>query len=220
MPFPTTPILDDFNSGASQALTARTGWGATTFGGGARGTYSTNGTPTLATSAASAGNFWNDSSVDCECYFTVAAFDNVNDTIKVAARITVAGSSPTFYCVECDFGTTTDFQIVKYVAGGRTALGVNPSTTVVANDGIGISVIDNVITAYYRSGLGGAWVQKDSVTDSSITGSGFIGGVQHDFSFAHSIDDFGGGAFVAKAPPTEIDYRRFPKFRLAGRSTV
>lgn len=197
MAFPSTPILDNFNTTGSQALTARAGWGATAFGGGARGTYSTDGTPTLATSAATAGNFWNSSSVDCECYFTVAAFNNVADTMKVAARITVAGSSPTFYCVECDFSTTTDFQIVKYVAGARTALGTNPSTTVVANDGIGISVIGTTITSYYRSGLAGAWVVKETVTDATITGSGFIGGFQHDFSNAQSIDDFGGGTPVA-----------------------
>lgn len=196
MAFPTTPVLDDFNTTGLQALTARTGWGATTFGGGARGTYSTDATPTLATSAATAGNFWNASSADCECYFTVAAFDNVNDTMKVAARITVAGSSPTFYCVEADFSTTTDFQIVKYVAGARTALGTNPSTTVVANDGIGISVIGTSIKSYYRSGLAGTWTLKETVTDSTITGSGFIGGFQHDFSFTNSIDNFGGGAPV------------------------
>ena len=201
MAFPTTPILDDFNTSGSQALTSRTGWGATTFGGGARGTYSTDATPTLATSAVSAGNFWNSSSVDCEAYVTVAAFDNVNDTMKVAARITVAGSSPTFYCIECDFGTTTDFQLVKYVAGGRTLLATS-AQAVVANDGVGISVIGSQVTSYFRSGLGGSWVQKDTVSDGSITGSGFIGGFQHDFSFTSRFDEFGGGA-PGVAPPAE-----------------
>jgi hypothetical protein len=115
--------------------------------------------------------------------------------MKVAARITVAGSSPTFYCIECDFSTTTDFQIVKYVAGARTAL-ASASQTVVANDGIGILVVGSQITSYYRSGLGGAWTQKSTVSDGAITGSGFIGGFQHDFSFTNSIDDFGGGTPV------------------------
>lgn len=195
MAFPTTPILDDFNTTGLQAVTARAGWGAVAFGGGAYTTYTTDATPTLAThSAVTGGNYWNSSSADCEAYCTVAAFNNVSDTMRIAARITVPGSSFTFYCVEADFSTTTDFQIVKYIAGARTALGTNPSTTVVANDGMGISVIGTSITSYYRSGLAGAWVAKETVTDSSITGSGFIGGFQHIFAVANSIGEFGGGA--------------------------
>ncbi len=197
MAFPSTPILDNFSTVGSTALTARAGWGAAAFGGGAYASYSTDATPTIAThtGAALGGNYWNSSSVDCECYCTVAAFDNVNDTFKIAARITVPGSSFTFYCIECDFSTTTDFQLVKYVAGARTAI-ASASQTVVANDGIGISVIGSQVTSYYRSGLAGAWVQKSTVSDSSITGSGFIGGFQHNFNFTSSVDDFGGGVPV------------------------
>lgn len=204
MAFPTTPILDSFNSGALQALTARAGWGTGPLGPSTTG-YATDATPTLATSPGTDGNYWNDTSTDCECYCTVKAFDNVQDTMQIAARITAVGGTWTAYAVASDRGTTTDFQIVKWVAGGETLLGASPSTTVVPGDGMGISVIGNVITSWYRSGLGGVWVQKDQITDSSITGPGFIGGVRHLFNFTNSFDDFGGGAPVAvttTCPPT------------------
>lgn len=209
MAFPTTPVLDNFNTGASQNLTARTGWGATVIGA-APGQYATDGVPTKAlTTAIQAGNFWNISTADCEVYFTLVTWTPATDVMRCCGRITVTGASPTYYCLELAKAATTDFSIAKVVAGTRTTLSSNVPTTVVNGDSIGLSISGSSLAAFYKSGAG-AWNQIVTVTDSSITAAGAIG-VFNPPAVVRSIDNFGGGALVAASAAR-------PKFTVVRRS--
>jgi len=204
MAFPTLGSLDTFNAGATQALTARTGWGAVVIAG--TTTYTTNGAPTLAEIlTATGGNYWNTSAEDSEAWVVMGTWTPASNTFSVAARIQAVGASPTYYSVRLANSGTTDFRIYKTVAGVSTALGTNTATTVIAGDSVGIEVIGTSISSYYKSGAG-AWGLKETITDSSITGSGFVGGFRNHIAITQRVDEFGGGALVA----ADVDsYARF-----------
>jgi len=194
MAFPTTAVLDDFNTGASQNLTARSGWGATAMLG--LTTYATDSVPTKAASSSTGGNFWGTSWADAEAWMDVTTYNPSLETLTLCARITDTNAGTlTYYGVNMSNGVTTDFQIIKVIAGARTAIGVLNSQTVGAGDSVGISVIGTQITSYYKASAG-SWTQMDTVSDSSITGSGFIGWRAHQ-AVLQEINQFGGGAPVA-----------------------
>lgn len=208
MAFPTLGILDDFNSGASQNLTARTGWGAVVLTSG-DATFVTDITPIQATVTAGPGsNYYDTSSADAEAYCKLAAFNPNNNEFFLATRITAVGASPTYYALDLANSGLNDFQIVKVVAGTRTLIGSTITQAITNGDSVGISVVGTQVTSFYKSGAG-AWVQKDTVSDSSISGSGFVGGVRATFTGSVSIDDFGGGGLAsAPGPRATLTVRR------------
>lgn len=201
MAFPTNAVLDNFNTTALQNLTARAGWSTSVMPSGT-GTFTTNATPTAATKAVAAGNAWGTSWTDMEAYCTLTAFTPASDEFLLCARITNATATPTYYAVDFAFGGATEFQIVKVVAGTRTAIGALQAITFAAGDSVGIDVIGTQVRSYYKVGAG-AWTLKDTVTDSSITGSGPIG-FRHTLSATCTVDDFGGGALVAPPNPRNL----------------
>lgn len=206
MAFPTAPILDNFNTGASQLLTARAGWSSsllvsTGF------SLTTDATPTVAipsSGSADMNNFWNTSSVDSECFFTLTTWAPAVSVLEICARITAIGASPTFYALELAGSGSSDFIIIKRVAGTRTALTTNVPTVVAAGDGVGISVIGTAIRAFWKSGAG-AWTQITSVTDSSISATGFFGVRRRVGTTSFGLDNFGGGAPVSGFVPRSPD---------------
>lgn len=195
MAFPTTAVLDAFNTGASQNLTARAGWSASIFPS-AGVTYVTNATPTVATCiGAGGGNQWGTAFADMEAYVTLTVFNSASDTFEIAARVTNVGASYTYYAVRMANSAATDLQIVKWNSGVKTNIGTLQSQAFTAGDSVGISVIGTTIKSYYKVGAG-AWTLKDTVTDASITGSGRVG-FNHVFSFTNTLDNFGGGLATA-----------------------
>lgn len=193
MAFPTSPVLDNFNTGAgTTTLTVRAGgWGATALGPSSTSAQ-TNATPTNAGSATICGNFWTLAFADSEVFTTMVTWTPATDTFQLCGRITATGASPTYYCLELATSVATDFTLFKVVAGTKTSIQANIATTVSAGDGIGLACIGTTISTYYKSGAG-AWVQKHSVVDSSISAAGSIG-FRNLFGITFAIDDFGGGA--------------------------
>lgn len=206
MAFPTTAVLDNFNTGASQSLLARTGWANTQLG--AANPFTTDATPTRAGNSGLGGNWWPLVATNYEVFLTIPVWVPSTATIHLAARITVASAVPTYYALILSEVNPTDFQIYKVVGGTRTALGTNLPTTVVSGDGIGLSVIGTQVTSYWKSGAG-AWTQQQTLSDSSIAGPGIGIGMTMQFSGAVFIDDFGGGSLDAALPfaPLPADTR-------------
>jgi len=215
VPFPTTPVLDDFNTGATQNLTARSGWGATAMLG--LTTYATDSVPTKATSSSTGGNFWGTSWADHEAWMGIVSYNPALETFSLCARITDT-STGTYYAVNMSNSATTDFQIVKVISGARTAIGVLNSQTVGAGDSVGMSVIGTQITSYYKASAG-SWTQMDTVSDSSITGAGFIGWRAHQ-AVLQEIDQFGGGPPVVFGAPARDTHTAIPFTQGAGGGAI
>lgn len=193
MAFPTTGVLDNFNTGASQNLTSRAGWNVAVLVSGS--TYLTDGTPTAATITVPGGNWWGTTWVDSEVFVTLTTFTPATDRFDLCARITNGGANPTMYALRLANSGTNDFQIGKFSASASfTALGTLQSQVITNGDSIGLSVIGSQVTSYYKSGAG-AWTQMDTLSDSSITGAGGIG-FKHGLTVTNTVDNFGGGGAV------------------------
>jgi hypothetical protein len=194
--FPSTAVLDNFNTGASQQLInpPRTSWSASQpF---SAGSFTTNATPTNASSTVAAANMWNASFTDMECFATLSAFTPATATFEVLARIQGPIGSPSMYSVVLAQGATNRLQIYRRVGSlTRVAIGAIVAQTFTNGDSVGISVIGTTIQAWYKVGAG-AWTLKDTVTDSSVAGSGRVG-IARTGSGTTTIDDFGGGAATA-----------------------
>lgn len=194
MPFPTTGYLDQFNSGANQALTGRAGWSSSVLRTG-DATLTTDAVPTTAVAAATAGNLWNDPACpDSECWLTIAAYVPASQQIYTCARVTSQGSL-TCYALQIGSPAST-FTLLRFVAGAGTAIGSSQGITCAVGDSVGISVIGNVVTSYYQPS-GGSWSQKDQQTDGNVTGQGKYGGFF--CSSGVAIDAIGGGQIFTNA---------------------
>lgn len=185
MAFPTTSVLDTCQSGS----TVSTNFTTPALGGGTAG--QTNGVG-LNTLSGSPGIYWNASSFgpDAECYVTSTTFSTF---AGVYVRITNPGSgSYTAYNFFPEIG------IRKTVSGSTTTL---QSTTqaISSGDSYGISAVGTTITSWYKAAAG-SWVQVGTVTDSSISGSGFIG---LDYANGNVLHHFGGGTVVV-APANTV----------------
>lgn len=193
--FPKLPVRDNFNAGPSQNLTARLRWKAGVLVTGTT-TFATNGTPTRATHASGTGsNYLGARGADCEAYCSVPTFNGLADDLVLCTRITAVGSLTCYGVYATGAG---GFQIVKYVAGTKTALGAAlAGVFLAAGDKIGIRVVGTKITSYHWVAAVGAWVQKDQITDSSITGQGYAWGIyKPQAGGALDLDDAGGGALA------------------------
>lgn len=207
MAFPTSPVLDDFNSGASQNLTARAGWGTSAFPTSGAG-WATDVIPSFATANVSTGNNWGViTNADNEAYVNLKTFNPATQTMEIHVRIQ-GFTVITSYALVIANSAATDLQIYKYIGGAKTALGTNTATTFTSGDGYGISAIGTAIVAWYRSGIGGTWVVKNTISDSSVTGAGGFGFRGPFASGGIAIDEFGGGVpgslVTATARPKQI----------------
>lgn len=192
MAFPTTPILDDFNTGALQNLTARPGWSATIPRTG-HTTAATDATPTKAIcGATNKGNSWATQAADCEAYVTFTDLTFGSGEFELICRLTATGSL-TCYFLRILSGSTTEFHLAKWVAGSGTLISSGVSIATAPGDSIGMSAIGTTITSYYKAGAG-AWAQQEQVTDSSVTGSGDVAGFVTFGTGTANIDSIGGGA--------------------------
>lgn len=215
MAFPTTAVLDNFNAGASQNLTARAGWGTSPFLT-TQTTYASDSTPTQAEIlVTTGGNNWGTLTwSDMEAFVTLTTFTPASNSLTICARIQVFGASPTYYGVQLAASGVTDLQIVKLVAGTPTGIGTLQSQTFTNGDSVGIDVIGTQIRSYYKIGAG-AWTLKDTVTDSSITGAGAIGFRNH-FIITTRVDNFGGGSLDASGAPARDTHIPIPFTQGAG----
>lgn len=187
MAFPTTSVLDSFNAGANQAVSARAGWsGSRALG---MGDFTTDAVPTKAVSAGGGDNVWGTQFTDVEAYFKIADWPGSANSWQVFARYgTVAAQNG--YRVSHFSGT---ILLQRMAAGAATSLG-SASVTLAPGDYMGIECIGSTISGYYKVGAG-AWVQFATATDATYAGPGNIAMTTD--GTGNNVDEFGGGAVVA-----------------------
>lgn len=193
--WPLAPVLDPFNAGASQALTARTGWGATQLQSGST-SFSTDATPTKCVGSSQSDNFWNTQWQDAECGVVMASAPGGAYTFEVYTRIT-AKLPLTAYALQVN--SVNLWQLFSVAAGVYTGAlgGASATRTVSIGDIVLLQAVGPYLTAFHvRPGSFG-WVPVLSVTDTAITATGNIG--MWGNVTATQFDAFMGGPFISQA---------------------
>jgi hypothetical protein len=181
MPFPITPVLDNANR-ADAAEGAN--WTADPDGAGyAIWNIATN---RFAPSTAFSASWWNPTSfaADQEVFVTVPVVPP-SGACRLYARISSPGVTASVDDYELEIDGSSSY-ISKTINGTRTFLS-NLGVLFAAGDQMGLRCQGDQIIAF-RNGT-----EIGRVTDSSITGGGFIGKVAQN-STGVRLDDFGGGS--------------------------
>lgn len=201
MTFPTTPILDDFNAGANQALSARAGWSSLRCVG--FGDFTTDAVPTKAVSSGTGDNIWGTAPPgDVEAYFKIADWTGGSGSWQLYARFGTAAAQNGYR-----ISHFTGSILLQTVTGGGTSNLASASLTLAAGDSMGISCVGTLITGWTKIGAG-AWTAFGSATDATYA-SGNIGVVAQ--AAGLNLDEFGGGAIASGPvafPPRRSSVRR------------
>lgn len=199
MPFPTTPILDDFNRAAG-SLDTRLGcsngvnsWFLGQINGGTT-TDCDVGSSQLRVSGSTGDSFITASfGPDAEVYASWPVAPT--SYAFLAARIKDENTATWDGYGVIWIAGGTGWQIRRYDNGASTVLASSASPNVVAGDKVGMSVVGSLITAYRYNA--GAWASVVSFSDATYPLAGKIG-----FEFGDStgrMTDFGGGTYVPAA---------------------
>lgn len=197
MAFPSTSVLDNFTGTDGTDLPVYSAnWQATPTGGSALEIQANAATGTSA--GGNNTNSWaTDYGPDCEVYVTINTKPADGNVILLLARgqqttslLTADGYALRFVQ---NAGTDT-FVIQRITNGAATSLSSTFSQEVTNGDSIGLEIVGNTLTAYYKAG-GGAWTSLGSTTDSTYTAAGKIGMLTS--STGVRLDAFGGGTYVA-----------------------
>lgn len=184
---PTTQILDTANR-ADEGPPPSTSW-----------TNITNGMKVVSnTFKANVGasiSYWNPSTfvANCEVFGTVAIKCGDGSLMAVALRSKDVGSIATLdaYSISVEPAVGTDvIKIVRIDNAVSTALATY-NQEVTAGDGVWLTAVGSTLTAYYRSGAGGAWTLLGSVTDATYGAAGNL--FMSCLDLTGAWDDFGGG---------------------------
>lgn len=192
MPAPVTSVLDSFTRADENPLANSTWTGPIVSGDGQNKIVSNQ----VASGAGVANeSYWNSSfAADQEVFLTLSTLYATSKGFEVWGRIqspgTVSLAGYTLY-YEC---VTNVLQVYKYIGATPTQIGGNVTpTTLVGGDKILLNLNGTTITtSYFHSG---SWTTAHNFTDSSVSGSGFIGLMMNNDASARA-DDFGGGALT------------------------
>lgn len=202
MAFPTLGVLDAFNVGALQDLTARAGWDASAICTTSSATsMKTDAGPTYAKSPSGVGeNAWGTPATDTEVYILCGStFGDLASSFRLFARLNNRGDPYDAYELIVNEGGSGNWLLNRVSAGTPTTLVSSFNHVVGPTDLIGLEVIGNQLAAYFNQ-AGGGWVQEYLVTDSTFTGAGAFG-MRFD-ELTSRVNSFGGGS-VSVATPTQ-----------------
>lgn len=202
MPF--TTVLDDFNTGANQALSARAGWSASHLYPGTAD-FTTDSVPTKAVSTGNSDNAWGTNFTDVEVYMTVAAAPAQQTDLY--ARWSGSGTMNGYSLFSFSATGGNLFYLARIDNNVHTTLSSQPVQVLGALDSIGLRVVGSALEGWYKSS-GGAWTMLVSATDSTYTGAGMIG--MDNYSSGDAITEFG-----ANAPPAAVQPVRRSAIRRA-----
>lgn len=179
MAFPTTSVLDTFSGTLG-------GWTTPAYGDVAFSIVSGQVTPSSNTWG---GGVWTTTvGPDCEVFVDIPTLGLSTKEISLRWRGDSA-SAYNGYSLRYTVGGSPELTMFKSVAGAATGLG-NITQAMSAGDSLGVSMIDTAITVYYKAS-GGSWASIGSATDSTFTGSGYIG--LEILGNLWKLDNFGGG---------------------------
>lgn len=201
--FPTTGVLDSFNSGGNQDVDTRTGWRTSHFP--ADVTLRTDATPTYAVGTGLFNdNVWDLSCVDTEVWATLGSVYAAGTGLFLYARATTFVAPLNRYELYIDNTTSPDtWQLIKNVAGSAVNLGSSVLLNIVAGDSFGLEVIGSSIKSYHKPSAG-VWALVNSATNSEISTAGYFA-IEVD-STTTRIDEFGGGSLdpITKKGPIQV----------------
>lgn len=193
MAFPTTSLLDAFNRADENPV--NTNWGDV------HPAVSEMRIVSNQLVGQVAGSFncshWETSfGADQEAWATLAAkwsSNNHQADLWVRTQNPPGGDLDSYSLKVYDDGADEIITLWRQINTGDTLIG-SVVATITAGDGLGISAIGTTIRAYHKIGAG-AWTEVLNVTDSVITGTGYLA---VGASPAGTIvwDNFGGGTFV------------------------
>lgn len=190
MAFPNTGVLDDFNSGAAQNLTARSGWAPGVFWPGDDSLVTDSG-PTYATTdgvTTFCSNTWGTTFTDSEVWIT---WGSVIATTYIFARVTFPAGLISGY----GFGWVDDntYALSRYANGGFAEGYLGGSMTRVAGDSWGLRVYDDPsftnLEAWYKP-VAGAWTLLGTGLDFHTNQTGRLGVEMKNLG---RLDSFNGG---------------------------
>lgn len=200
MAFPTTAVLDNFDR-ANTGPPPSASWGLLATGFGGIQVISNQASTDSAASGVECGAYYNVAQYgpDVEAWITilnVPAGDSSASRGLEARLSSPGGGARNGY--HLDWSQDGTMAWYKLVSGGYTQIGTGTTTTMTAGYKLGIELIGTSLKAYVHNGT--SWSNVLTVTDSTYTGSGYIG--LHCYkatTAALTFDDFGGGTVVTAA---------------------
>lgn len=195
MAFPTTPVLDSFNAGALQNVSARAGWSSARALG--FGDFVTDAVPTKAVSSGLGDNIWGTApGGDAEAYIVIADFSG-SGSMQACARWGSAATTVRGYRVSYFAGA---WNLQRWDSGAPASTIASGSITLGAGDSLGIECIGTTIAAYSKIGAG-AWTPLGSGTDATYA-SGNIAMTTD--NAGNNVDAFGGGSPIVAPTLREL----------------
>lgn len=209
MAFPTTSVLDAFNRADGDPGSA---WSAA-YGANGKPAIETNQLKNTTGTAANSGMYWNTREfTDCEVYLTIVVLPSpVTEDVWMTARtknLARTGPPPdssSWSGYQVLVSQNLDAAYVRKYDGTSATVIISASTpaAVAAGDKAGMKLVGTSIELWYKSGAS-AWGMLGSTSDSTYSGSGYIG---LEFDEATSrYDDFGGGSLDAVLRSQYLDY--------------
>jgi hypothetical protein len=199
--FPTTSVLTSFTGSDEDPLSESGNWTGPFRNGGRQcervvnaAAHSANPDDNLA-----ATSYWQGAQFgpDVEVFATIPVVpDAAGDGVAVWGRIHNPGNATTMEGYIGHFVNGTGWRIFKCLTGSTfTQVGSTTASPAPTNgEKLGLEIIGTALKLYHFTA--GSWVERVSGTDSSITGSGYIG-IEFAIDSANErLDDFGGGAFA------------------------
>jgi hypothetical protein len=194
--FPTTPIKDNFNRAdeggpPSSSWIDVSGW-----------LVNTN---QFVPQTAAGGDFSIYDAVygpDCEAYLTVPVLPTQVDNLYLHIRFSPSAYTGYFLSLSFDPAGADTLRIWRRdgIGGGDNPIGaLVGGLAFAAGDSIGIRVIGNTITSYYKIGAG-AWVLQDTFVDATYGASGYTG-VEDVSTDEFTADNYGAGTIIGGAFP-------------------
>lgn len=195
---PSVTILDSFNAGATQLLTARAGWSATGFHSAGNISWRTDAVPTVAdntnTPTTAHSNMWaTQFAADQYAGFTYGAGGTPDDIQIITRGAALSGSGTTGYEMYVRWNGEIRLQ------RDGTVLARVQTPTPAAGDSFCCQAIGNILYAWVRRS-GGSWVLMLAVTDTTYAGAGYIGFEQVASGTATVTEFFGGAVGAAVFP--------------------
>lgn len=183
--YPRTPVLDSFNSGASQALSVRSGWSAARIFG-SNADFTTDSTPTTAVSTGASDNTWGTPFTNGEVWATWASVAN---EVDLYARWSGPSTKNGYSLI---WVPGPQFYIVRIDAGVNTTISSVATQSLSAGDTLGLRFVGSTIVGWYKAAAAAAGTVLVSASDATYSGSGAIG--VDSYSAGNAMDAFGGGA--------------------------
>lgn len=199
-PPPSTPVLDSFNAGATQLLTARTGIGWSSVGlyGPTDVSWRTDAVPTVAdctlTPASAHSNLWGTLyAANQEAWFT---YGSGIDSVTLIARGDVLSSSGISSSYKFGVGFSGYLELAQH---NTVLVSANVVPSPVAGDSYCLQVVGSNLYGWKRPS-GGAWTLMLAAVNAAFTNAGYIGILETSASNIATITDFGGGESPYVAP--------------------